>query len=363
MRIGIKLWLSGSSILRLPARRADRNAVAAPALREPWLPYLGLRAAELVLRTVDRRTAYRVTGPLAAVLTLCWSSHWQGLRANLLVIRPELGRGEARRLLRRNVRDFLKAWIDVLQMAHRPIEAWAPWLRMRDGHYLEDALQEGKGKGVIIVSLHLGSWEAAIAALQDHFSARGRGLALLAEQVRPIRCFNWLVRTRTRVGCQVIPLNVEAARRGDQVAVHRSGASAVRQIYRVLAQDGVVVMAIDRDLLGTGVGVPFCGRRASIPLGAVEIAARTGAVILPVSLVRDENDNYVCRGYRPVKVRLEDDPQLGFKLATYRLLQVMEPELRAHPEQWHVMQSLFGGAMTASDLDSSAAERPGLTIS
>jgi KDO2-lipid IV(A) lauroyltransferase len=315
-----------------------------------------------VLRTVDRRTAYRVTGPLAAVLTVCWRTHWQGLRANLLVVRPDLSRREARRLVRRNVRDFLKAWIDLLQIAHRPIEVWKPWLRMQDGHYLEEAREQGAGHGVIIVSLHLGSWEAAIAALQDHFSARGKGLALLAEQVRPIRCFNWLVRTRTRVGCQVIPLNVEAARRGDYVAVRRSGASAVRQIYRVLAQDGVVVMAIDRDLLGTGAEIPFCGRRASIPLGAVEIAARTGAVILPVSLIRDQNDNYVCRGYPPIKVELGDDQELGSKLAAVRLLQVMEPELRAHPEQWHVMQPLFGGPMTTSELGSSSTELLGATI-
>ena len=325
-----------------PAREAA-NAPAALAEPEPLLPYLGLRAAELALRTVDRKTAYRLAGPLATLLTTCWPSHWRGLRANLEVIRPGLSRREMRQLLRQNVRNFFKAWIDLLQMSHRPLESWRELIRLEDGHFLDQARQGGHG--VIIVSLHLGSWEAAIAALRDHFTFTDGGLALLAEQVRPIRCFNWLVRARNRVGCQVIPLNVDAVRRGDQEAVSRSGASAVRQIYKVLSKDGVVVIAIDRDLLGTGEPLPFCGRQASIPLGAVEIAARTGAAILPVCLLREPDDSYLGRGFPPIWVPLEDDRQESFRRAARQLLRILEPELRAHPDQWHVMNPLFGAPM------------------
>ncbi|MHB8393162.1 MAG: lysophospholipid acyltransferase family protein [Candidatus Dormibacteria bacterium] len=341
---GLKIRISGRTAGKLSAAPEF-----APDPKEPWLPYVGLRVAEAALRMLDRRAAYAVTAPLAAFLTTCWPAHWKGLRTNLIAIRPDLNRREMRRLLRRNVRNFLKAWIDVLQMAHRPQEAWTPWLRMRDVQYLDSASE--LGRGVIIVSLHLGSWEAAIAALQGRFEAKGSKLALLAEQVRPIRCFNWLVAARSRVGCQVIPLNVDAARRGDQIAVHRSGAAAVRQIYRMLSHNGVVVMAIDRDLLGTGVPVPFCGRRASIPLGAVEIAARTGAAILPVAVVRDDHDNYLCRAYPPIQVKLGPDPEQSLRIAAHDLLQMLEPELRAHPDQWHVMHPIFGPPMSSDEME------------
>ncbi|HEY6538207.1 MAG TPA: hypothetical protein VI138_04095 [Candidatus Dormibacteraeota bacterium] len=327
-------------------RARPRPVVGAQALAspEPSLPSLGLRAAELALRAVDRQRAYLLAGPLATVLTTLWPSHWRGLRANLAVVRPGLGRREMRQLLRQNVRNFFKAWIDLLQMAHRPLEDWRGLIRLEDAHYLDEA--RAGGKGVIIVSLHLGSWEAAIAALRDHFTFTDGGLALLAEQVRPIRCFNWLLRARSKVGCQVIPLNVDAVRQGDQEAVRRSGASAVRQIYKVLSKDGVVVIAIDRDLLGTGEQLPFCGRQASIPLGAVEIAARTGAAILPVCLLREPDDTYLGRGYPPIRVSLgEADPEEDLRRAARHLLRVLEPELRAHPDQWHVMTPLFGPPM------------------
>jgi len=341
----MKLTVRRSVIPRIEVRRRRVSEAVPPNLTapEPILPYIGLRAAELALRTVDRKFAYRLAGPLAALLIVCWPAHWQGLRANLQVLRPDLGRRGMRKLLRRNVRNFLKAWIDLLQMSHRPLESWRGLITVQDGHFLKEA-QEG-GKGLIIVSLHLGAWEAAIAALQDHFAYPGGGLALLAEQVRPIRCFNWLVRARSRVGCQVIPLNVDAVRRHDQEAVSRSGAAAVRQIYRILSKNGVVVMAIDRDLLGTGEPLPFCGRRASIPLGAVEIAARTGATILPVSLLRQADDTYVARGFAPVRIPLGDDAHQNFRRGARQLLRVLEPTLRANADQWHVLSPLFGDPM------------------
>jgi len=310
---------------------------------DPLLPYLGLRAAELALRAVDRSTAYRVTGPLAAVLTLCWPSHWSGLKANLAVVRPDLDRRAQRQLLRRNVRNFLKAWIDLLQMAHRPLQDWRDLITLEDLDHLQEA--RAAGRGVIIVSLHLGSWEAAIASVRDQFSETGGGLALLAEQVRPIRCFRWLVRARRKVGCQVIPLNVDAARLGDQEAVSRSGASAARQIYRVLSKEGAVVIAIDRDLLGTGKPLPFCGHRASIPLGAVEIAARTGSAILPVCLLREPHDTYSAKVFAPIQVHLGANPEEDLRQAARQLLRILEPELREHADQWTVLKPIFGEPM------------------
>ncbi|MGA7362251.1 MAG: lysophospholipid acyltransferase family protein [Candidatus Dormiibacterota bacterium] len=351
----MKLTMPRTLVPRVTLRTAkdDKQSPATLVEPGPLLPYLGLRAAELTLRTVDRKTAYLLAGPVANLLTLCWPSHWRGLRANLEVISPGLSRRQMRRLLRQNVRNFFKAWIDLLQMSHRPLESWRKLIRLEDGHFLDEARKGGHG--VIIVSLHLGSWEAAIAALRDHFTFTEGGLALLAEQVRPIRCFNWLVRARSKVGCQVIPLNVDAVHRGDQEAVSRSGASAVRQIYKVLSRDGVVVIAIDRDLLGTGEPLPFCGRQASIPLGAVEIAARTGAAILPVCLLREPDDTYLGRGYPPIWVTAGENPQESFRRAARQLLRILEPELRAHPDQWHVMTPLFGKPM--ADLEPLAETR------
>ncbi|HUY96510.1 MAG TPA: hypothetical protein VMW47_02640 [Verrucomicrobiae bacterium] len=331
-----------------------------PKVRESWAPYLGLRSAELGLRTLTRRGAYRLTRPLAAVLTVVWRAHFRGLQANLDVVRPDLTSAARRRLLRANVRNFLKAWIDVLQMPHRPTRVWREWL-CTEGYENLTAARE-LGRGVIIVSFHLGAWESVIASLNDVFP----GLALLAERVRPIRCFNWLERTRTRAGCRVIPLDCDAARAGDLAAAQRSGAASARAVYRVLRQQGVVVIAIDRDLLGTGETLPFFGHRASIPLGAAEIAARTGAVILPVTIVRSPHDTYLARAYPPVTVPLGQTDPATIRAVTRQLLELLEPVVAAHPEQWHVMSPIFGSPVDPGAADTSitgALGRPTLAAS
>ncbi len=308
---------------------------AAPP-RESWWPYLGLRACELGLRTMTRRGAYRLTGPLATVLTAAAGSHFRGLAANLRVARPELDPAAARRLLRANVQNFLKAWIDVLQMPHRPTRAWRAWLETEGVEHLDTA--RAMGDGVIIVSFHLGAWESVIASLNDVFP----GLALLAERVRPVRCYNWFAKTRLRAGCQVIPLDCDAARGGDLAAAQRAGAASARAVYRVLRRHGVVVIAIDRDLLGTGAALPFFGHEARIPLGAVEIAARTGAAILPVTILRTPQDTYLARAYPPLTVPGgRGDPE-AVRSVTARLLRLLEPVVAAHADQWHVLSPLFG---------------------
>ena len=57
----MKLTVRRSLIPRIEVRRRRGSEAALPALTapEPVLPYIGLRAAELVLRTVDRKFAYR----------------------------------------------------------------------------------------------------------------------------------------------------------------------------------------------------------------------------------------------------------------------------------------------------------------
>jgi lauroyl/myristoyl acyltransferase len=62
--------------------------------------------------------------------------------------------------------------------------------------------------------------------------------------------------------------------------------------------------------------------------------------------VRDAHDNYLCRGYPPVRVSVGDDREESLRRSAQELLQVLEPALRSHPDQWHVMQPLFGPLMT-----------------
>nr|MDA8331565.1 hypothetical protein [Candidatus Dormibacteraeota bacterium] len=84
---------------------------------------------------------------------------------------------------------------------------------------------------------------------------------------------------------------------------------------------------------------------------------------LPVSLVRDPQDNYLCRGYPPIRVAQGPQPELTLRRAAHELLAVLEPELRRNPDQWHVMNPIFGAPMTAEDIQDPPPFQPPIEAS
>ena len=114
--------------------------------------------------------------------------------------------------------------------------------------------------------------------------------------------------------------------------------SAPREILRRLKQNGVVVGAMDRDILGSGRPFDFFGRPLAVPTGMVDLAQRTGAGILPVLCLRREDDDYRVVAYPPLWV----GPEAGAVDATVNsLLRAFEGWIREYPEQWHVMVPLW----------------------
>jgi KDO2-lipid IV(A) lauroyltransferase len=141
-----------------------------------------------------------------------------------------------------------------------------------------------RGRGVVIASLHYGSWEVGLAG----WNAMGGKMALLAEVLQPPQLFERIVGGRGNQRVQVIPIDVAAMRSGDPQVARRIGAASMREVFRVLRSGRAVAVALDRDLIGNGEPMPFFGKPAPIPIGAVDIAIRAGAAIVPVILYRAE---------------------------------------------------------------------------
>ena len=96
-----------------------------------------------------------------------------------------------------------------------------------------------------------------------------------------------MVGARRAQGVHIIPIDTQAMREGDVQVARRLGADSMREVFKVLRSGGVVAMALDRDLIGNGEPLEFFGQPAPIPIGAVEIAIRAGAAVVPILLFRD----------------------------------------------------------------------------
>ena len=317
----------------LPARTASPARRRRLRVRGAMFPYYAFRAAEAMVRVVPHRVAYRVGDLAADVVTRTQPRRFDGLRANLRQVLPEADERTLDAVTRRNVRNLLRAWIDVLEMRHKA-DLMVRRLDTVNYHHLEEGL--ARGKGAIVVSLHLGAWEHGIAA----YNHGGGRMALLAEALNPPQLFDRIAKARGALGVQVIPVDLAGMRSSDQSTARVMGASALRDVFRVLRSNGCVAIAIDRDIAGNGEPMEFFGRTAPIPVGVVELAVRTGAALVPIVLFRNGDR---VRGEVFPELRYDADAprEVEVKRVAAEVLRLFEEAIRAHPDQWHVLDPIW----------------------
>lgn len=309
---------------------------APPPDARQLLVYRAYRVAEALVGVLPHRAAYTAAAALATVLAVTQPRRFEGLRCNLRRALPEADERALRRLVRANARNLARSWVDVMEMFHRP-DAVADRVHPVDLENMLVPLQ--RGRGALIVSLHLGSWEIGLAGWNRRF---GR-MALLAEVLEPAPLFRRVLAARQRLGVEVIPIDAAAMRRADAATARRLGAAALRRVYRVLRDNGMVAVAIDRDVTKTGEPFPFFGAPAPITTGAVEVAMRAGAAIVPVVLIR--SGPYWDQVLGPCYPEVRYDPTAPREAEVRRvvgeLLRTLESVIRAHPDQWHVLDPIW----------------------
>lgn len=178
-----------------------------------------------------------------------------------------------------------------------------------------DLLEEARaeGKGVIIVTGHLGNWEyggAYVAARGMPFDAVTRGMAnpLFDAYIR---------RTRAQIGFEVI-----------------HDAEAVRRTPRALKEGRVIAMVCDQDGLNlASTFVPFFGRPAKTPRGPAVFALRLGVPLIFAASVRRPSGNYALLLTRlPVTITGDRDADIDNIVLAYT--QRLEAYVREYPEQY-----------------------------
>jgi lauroyl/myristoyl acyltransferase len=246
------------------------------------------------------------------------------LEYNLKVACPELAndKKELRRLSRLNFRNHAKAYADLMLLPSARVEAMRPRLKVEGMQYLEEA--RSLGKGVLVVSCHMGSYEV-VAAI---WSATLAPVSFFAEELEPRALFEWYRDTRARLGISVLTLD------------H----GGMRKVLEALREQEMVITAIDRDITGTGYLMPFFGKLAPIPLGPAAIALRLGTPLLPVCVYRMPDDTYMAEGTPLVHAKSTGNPRADQVNATEELLRRIEGFIQRHPEQWHVPHRIWSGA-------------------
>jgi KDO2-lipid IV(A) lauroyltransferase len=278
------------------------------------------RVEDLVLRSMVRgvgmlpRSAARAFG--AAIGAVLWTALGRlrrvGLR-NLEMAFPEKTAADREKILRGVYRSLGWQIGEFCKMPSYTAEEASRFIRYEGLENYRAA--KAKGRGVFVVTGHLGAWELSsyYHSLMGHpmsLVIRRLDNPLVDEFVNAIRCLH---------GNRVIHKDDFA--RGLLTAMHRGETVGILMDTNMTPPQGVFV--------------PFFGMEACTASGLARVAMKSGAAVLPGFLLWEESEKqYVLRFGEELELVRTGDAAQDIVANTALFTAAIESYVRRYPEQW-----------------------------
>jgi len=227
------------------------------------------------------------------------------------------GSREVSEAARRSMKNYAKNVVDLCWYGGRP--AGSKVRVSFDGlDRLDAALREGRG--VILVGLHLGSWDLGAAYLvRCHYPMNAVVLASSGND--GLDRFMHIL--RSKAGIKVIPTQ-----------------DGIWYASEAVRRNEVLALLIDGPTEGKSVPVGFLGASVQFTAGPAALALRTKAVVLPLCTVRLPHNTF--RGLIGEKVEpgTSGDFHGVVETFTQRMLDSLQGYVRQYPDQWGMLRSI-----------------------
>ncbi len=268
----------------------------------------------LLARLFPRSITYRMAAVLGRI------GYWRNvrgqvaLRANLRRVTHRTG-PDFEALCASNVRFFSTMMADYFLCAgeeHRAEQLLDEW---RGWENIEAAL--ARGKGIIVVTAHLGNWELGATLL----ALRGLPMSIvtLAEPTGELQ--QWREEHRRRLGIKTI-------------IVGPGHDFAFVEMIQALRRNEVLAMLVDRPYPGTGTAVEMFGTPTEFSTGPALLWQHTDAAVIPAFVLRHGSGKYTSFADPMLPLAPAEEPRAAQLANTQRIAAHFENIIRQHPEQW-----------------------------
>jgi len=279
------------------------------------LEYLAFRFAFALLAAMPLRLALRLGARLGTLWYLVDARNRRIALFNLGIAFPERSDRERRRIFRASCRNLGRVVVEFCHLRRLQPEQLADIVRFADRAAWERAIERAGQTGVIILTAHFGNFEL-LAYLHGLL---GHPVTLVHRPMHNPLFDAAITAIRGAAGTRLIKKK-----------------AAAKEALRALKQHAILVIPSDQNQTRSfGVFVDFFGLSACTTPGAVRLGMLTGAPVLPVFLVReDEGPRHRIEVLPEVTLVSTGDREADIRANTQRCTAVIEDMIRRYPEQW-----------------------------
>ncbi len=177
---------------------------------------------------------------------------------------------------------------------------------------LNDAL--ACGRGVILLTAHLGNWELAAAYL----GIKDYPMRAIGAEQRDARITKLISDIRASCGVETIGKGFD-----------------LRGAIRCLQEGNILGVLLDQDAKDKGIIAPFLGQPASTPYGPVKLAMKMRSPIVPLFIVRRKDNIHHDLYFLPsLEERVKDFYDRPIEENVRLCNDILSEWISRHPEQW-----------------------------
>lgn len=273
-----------------------------------------------------------VTVAAADVTWLLRTGGVQQLTRNLARARPNASQRELRRLAHAGMRSYMRYYGEAFVMRHATPEQVEA--RVRVVGY--DEVRELVGQGItpVVALSHQGNWDLAGVYASQHIAP----VLTVAERLEPPELYEEFKAFREALGMEILTA-------GDP--------GVFRTLLRAAQKPGrIICLLADRDLSHRGVEVDYLGTRARVAVGPAALAVSTGAPLVAAGIYYERLTGarraaagtpwgIVIRFHPTIDVPTEGNTKERIQAVTQRWVDDLGDDIRAHPQDWHMLQKVF----------------------
>lgn len=243
---------------------------------------------------------------------------------NLRYVFPEKPETELRTILNECWAHFGRQALSYIPLQNMPLDEVRARAGIENGHILDEAI--ARGKGVIIISAHYGSWEAGGLAMMSLM----KNVRAVARRLDNEYLERDLAQIRARSGVQLLDRR-----------------KAGRSLMKALSEKAVVILLPDQAVQPReGILVNFMGRKAWTTPAPAKMAVRHGTTIVFAFCI-PEGARHRLQFEDSIDVGQLSGDEKSAEALTERINDVISRRIAARPELWLWMHDRWKGTKEA----------------